>query len=207
MDFMGSRVLIQQPLISFHTTIFYKNYTSMVSGGSENRKSYTVVGDTNSNTITSHHPFSLPQGSNLGPWLFLIHIYDIFRQHGKIILFADVAVLIYFETDPVLLGIKIQGDLKPIANWLLENKLTLNVSKTKSMLISTNMSIRENTILNLRLYGKAVEQITSFKYLEIRIQNDMKWNVHIDHVRNKIASISEVESNLQNREKSARECT
>lgn len=77
------------------------------------------------------------QGSNLGPFLFLVYINDIFDTKIKrfVILFADDAVSIEFGDNIDSLNENVQNDMNIISDWLLENELALNATKTKYMLI------------------------------------------------------------------------
>lgn len=70
--------------------------------------------------------FGTPQGSTLGPVLFLFYINDIFnlKLNGKIICFADDAVIVYCNSNINELNRLMQEDISTIANWFEANKLT-----------------------------------------------------------------------------------
>lgn len=117
------------------------------------RKQYVDIDNTFSDSSVKSNRFALPQGSNLGPLLFLIYINGIFtlQLNGVLLLFADDAVLIYFNTNIEALNKKIQEDLDTIAQWLASNKLTMNADKTKYMLFNVNPSIVINSNFNLTM--------------------------------------------------------
>lgn len=165
-----------------------------------NRRQYVDIEDTVSETITNSNRFSLPQGSNLGPLLFLIYINGIFtlKLNGKLILFADDAVVVYFETDLTKLNEKIQEDLNAISNWLIANKLTLNTEKTNYMLIKPGSPVPTNINFSLIIGNKTLNRVTSFKYLGITIQENLKWNAHIDSISRKVIGFSSVMKRLGN---------
>lgn len=73
----------------------------------ENRRQYVDLNEVHSELLTNGHTFSLPQGSNLDPFLFLVYINDIFslKLNGKLILFAD---------DASILKVKLREDLHTI---------------------------------------------------------------------------------------------
>lgn len=103
----------------------------------KNRKHYTDIYNTHSEIYTKiyifQNPFSVQQGSNLGPLLFLVFINDIFRLklNGKLIMFADDAILIVSDNDHRKLQQLIQEDLDRIYEWLVNNKLSMNIKKNE----------------------------------------------------------------------------
>lgn len=92
-----------------------------------------------------------------------------------------------------------QQDLLLLMNWLSQNKLTLNTQKTKCMLISTNLTQSVNNCLNLKVNGASIEQVDSFKYLGLTIQSNLKWNVHVNQIINKINAFCGIINRIGNR--------
>lgn len=166
-----------------------------------NRKHYVDISDTFSDEITNMNPFSVQQGSNLGPLLFLIYINDIFsiKLHGSLILFADDAMITYDANTTNELKKKMQHDLKIIYNWFRTNKLTMNIKKTKSMIIAPNNSELMNYKLDLQINNLGIEQVEHYKYLGLTIQNDFKWNIQINIIKRKVSAMSGVVKRMGNR--------
>ena len=86
----------------------------------------------------------VPQGSCLEPLLFLIYINDLPRalKISRMSMFADDACLYHQSSDISLLSEAINKDLTYVDNWLKGNKLSINVIKTHSMLISTKLKLK-----------------------------------------------------------------
>ena len=82
----------------------------------------------------------VPQGSCLGPLLFLIYINDLLQavQDSTVSMYADDTSLCHQSHHLTRLNEAINCDLKKLDTWLQGNELSLNVAKTRSMLISTN---------------------------------------------------------------------
>ena len=99
-----------------------------------NRKHYTHINGVDSNTLTSTH--GIPQGSVLGPDLFLIYINDMSRiiQHSEMHHFADDANLLYSSNSMKKINRHKNHDLKLIAHWLRVNRISLNSDKTEIMI-------------------------------------------------------------------------
>ena len=91
--------------------------------------------------------FGVPHGSVLGPLLFLIHIYDLQNNTSfKFLNFADDTMLYEtFTKDTYLISSKsFNTELKKVSDWLMGNKLKVNLNKIKSMILHQSKNIDLN---------------------------------------------------------------
>ena len=148
------------------------------------RKQRVVVGGSSSPEVPVIS--GVPQGSVLGPLLFLIYIDDVSSvtmTEGSVLnLFAD-DMLLYKPINTIEDLRQLQLDIDKLNQWVGCNHLQLNPSKCKSMLIS-----RKRRGLHpppLLLDGMPLEQVENFKYLGILLSSDLSWSAHIDSICNK----------------------
>ena len=111
--------------------------TFLVQSYLSNRKQFCRVNGVDSNI--EEIEVGVPQGSCLGPLLFLIYINDLPQavQASTVSMYADDTSLCHQSNDLTQLEEAINSDLKQLTTWLQGNKLSLNVAKTHSMPIST----------------------------------------------------------------------
>ena len=126
----------------------------------------------------------VPQGSVLGPLLFLIYIDDITRislsEGTKLVLYAD-DMLIYRKIDHPEDNVALQMDINSVNNWIKGNYLTFNASKCKYMLISRR-SKHHCDPPELLLDNFSLERVEYFKYLGILLNSDLSWSTHITSI-------------------------
>ena len=109
--------------------------------------------------------YGVPQGSILGPLLFLVYINDLPTavNHCSVSLYADDTVLYCYASNIKDLENALNEDLSRTALWLHRNKLTLNIEKTKSMLIGSDCKLRADTAISISVFDKEVEGVGHFK--------------------------------------------
>ena len=148
-----------------------------------NRSQYTCVNGYNSTCMNIE--YGVPQGSVLGPLLFLIFINDIgflTNLNYKPKLFADDTNI--FVNSPTLpdLQMKCQNSIDIISKWIVANRLTINLDKTCYMIFSPSQNSIGHPDLDLYLTNCKIKKVTSTKYLGITIDENLNWKEHINNL-------------------------
>ena len=167
------------------SNVWFQNYLT-------DRHQYVSINGYNSNH--KEIKFGVPQGSVLGPLLFLIFINDLVNASDFLtFLFADDTTLQLSSSDIVQLFDMANEQLKNIAIWFQSNKLTLNTTKTKyAVFRSKNMNLP--AVLSLKIGNVEISRIgddmpeKTFKFLGHIIDEHLSWTHHIKHVQNKIST-------------------
>jgi len=120
----------------------------------------------------------VPQGSILGPLLFLAYVNDIWRTTGSTIrLFADDCIIykkIINDEDIV----DLQKDLNRLGEWAAENGMKINPSKCKAVRFTR---ARVKDPLNYTLGDQFIPEASSCKYLGIILRSDLNWTDHVNY--------------------------
>ena len=149
------------------------------------RNQFVKLNDANSSLIDIL--FGVPQGSILGPLLFLIFINDLPEATNLYVkLFADDTFLCAQDTNLESLENYVNIELDKVFVWLASNKLTLNVKKSKYMLVSRKKSIPD---LCIQINGCHLDQCDSYKYLGIYIDKNLNWKSHIEYTCQKVSKV------------------
>ncbi len=167
----------------------------------ENRTQYVLINSFKSNI--AQITCGVPQGSILGPLLFLMYINDLPKSTSlKLLSFADDTTV--FISGPNLneLNNTMNSELNKLFVWLNENKLSLNVDKTKYMVFSANSRLSFPT--NVKINGKSIGKVgkncndSGIKFLGVIMDEQLTWKNHISHLTAKIAHAIFVLNSVKN---------
>ena len=149
-----------------------------------NRKQYVLINNSTSNE--SSIKLGVPQGSILGPLLFLIYINDMHRSSSlsHFIHFADDSTVLLKGKDINELTNRTNCELEKIETWLNANRLSLNIEKTAFSVYSNKKSLE---VPPVKIRNHNISLVSTVKFLGINIDNKLLFKNHTANVCRKIS--------------------
>ena len=147
------------------------------------------VSYSNTTSVSMKVTCGVPQGSILGPLLFILYVNDITKVSNifKINLFADDTSLIHTHDNFEYLIKETNDELIRISTWLATNKLVLNINKTNYMIFTSRGKSYNKNVTNIKIDGNNIQQVNKTKFLGIITEEHLNWVTHISHLCNIIA--------------------
>ena len=129
----------------------------------------------------------VPQGSTLGPLLFLIYLNDLRLCLNKSSSnhFADDTCLIYASKKVKTLETDFNTDLKATSEWHKANRLSLNIKKSQLMIFHSKSKKVDFTSFSIKLEGRKLKPSKYVKYFGIYIDENLSWCTHINELSKK----------------------
>lgn len=131
----------------------------------------------------------VPQGSILGPILFLIYVNDMFDcpLNGTLQMYADDAAIIYGEDNFQTMKEKITHDLRTLSNWMCVNCLSVNYQKT-NYIIFTQKNLNTTGMFDYLLFDMfKINRVDGCKYLGLIINSSLNFVNHVDYIKSNVA--------------------
>ena len=155
------------------------------------RKQRVVV-----NGCTSHESVVLsgvPQGSVLGPLLFLLYINSIqdlkLSAGTRMMLYAD-DILLYKPIHSVTDYQQYQSDINTVSIWLKHRHLSINPAKCKYMVVTRKRFSLVQTFPPILIESTPIDQVSEMKYLGVTITSDLSWSKHISKISSKARKVA-----------------
>ena len=154
---------------------WFKNYL-------DNRQQCVLIEGHKSNWVQIKA--GVPQGSILGPLLFLVYINDITTDiRSNIKLFADDTSLNVIVEDPIVAAQTLNSDLNTINEWAKTWLVDFNPKKTESLLISRKHNRHQHPTLYMN--NETITEVNSHKHLGVILSSDGNWHEHINEITSK----------------------
>ena len=133
----------------------------------------------------------VPQGSIIGPLLFLIYINDLPNSLSiaSAKMFADDTHISVSATNQTDLETSVNAELNNLNCWLKANRLSLNIAKTEFMIIGSRQKLlaEGNPEPRIRIDNKSIEKVTHTRSLGLIIDNRLTWAIHISEISKKVS--------------------
>ena len=135
----------------------------------------------------------VPQGIILGQLLFILYVIDLPEvcSKTKVILYADNTAMLCKVKNIAQIQNTLNSEMSLCSDWFTQNKLHLNVSKTKSMLFGPSQrlsSTKDPDNLEIKVCDDVVERVQVFKYLVVYMDINLNWHTHVEKKSIKISS-------------------
>lgn len=121
----------------------------------------------------------VPQGSILGPQLFLIYVNDMYScLNCRLSLYADDSALFFAHRDPAVIANRLGNELANCKRWLIDNRLSLHMGKTECLLFGTSRKLKRVGNFSLTCEGEPIKQVSTVKYLGVELDETMSGEAH-----------------------------
>ena len=131
----------------------------------------------------------VPQGSILGPLLFLCYVNDMqssISNNCKLMLYADDSAILYSHKNPDVISNVLGQELENCSKWLVDNKLSLHLGKTECIVFGSKKKLSKLQHFSVNCNQHSIESQTTIKYLGSMLNNDLSGTSIVDNIVKKV---------------------
>ena len=155
-----------------------------------NRYQYTVFNEYSSGRSLVKN--GVPQGSILGPLLFVLYVNDIIKSSDKFefTMYADDTTLFYTQPNVLDLEHNVNFDLCKVSKWFKANRLLINKKKTNFMTFCLNITFEtSNSLSNITICIDSIplKKVNAVNFLGVYIDCNLKWDTHVNNIICKVS--------------------
>ena len=163
---------------------FRGTFLDLIMSYVQNRQYFVSANGHKSSTKTVN--IGVPQGSILGPLLFILYINDMKNSSDKLHFsqFADDSTATYSSSNLNTCQTTLKTEFIKVLDWLNANKLIINLNKT-NLMVFTNKTRRADVSIDVNNHN--IKEIKECKFLGIMLDNKLNWHSHINYISNKIS--------------------
>ena len=131
----------------------------------------------------------VPQGSLLGPLLFLCYVNDMpISIKCKLLLYADDSAILVSGTDPKIISHILSNELDNANKWLIDNKLSLHLGKTESILFGTKKKLASVNNFHIQCNNTSIKSVKNVSYLGLTLDNTLSGDCIVTNIIKKSSS-------------------